>query len=81
MSFKSIRFPEEFVEDVKLWAEKDFRTVPQQIQYWAELGKQKELRQWQLEEMRLGLEEVEQGNTIPSEQVFKNANAILTKKV
>ncbi|MFL1780483.1 hypothetical protein ABSA28_00173 [Candidatus Hepatincolaceae symbiont of Richtersius coronifer] len=77
MGFKSVRLSEEFISEVKAWADKDFRTVPQQIQYWAEVGKQKELRAWQLREMQAGLEEVEGGNTVPHEEVMQRINAIL----
>jgi predicted transcriptional regulator len=79
MNYKSIRLPEEFVEEVKTWADQDFRTVPQQIQYWAEIGKQKELRDWQLEQMRIGLKEAKLGNTISHEDVMKRAKDIISK--
>ncbi|MDR0484010.1 MAG: hypothetical protein LBH40_01850 [Alphaproteobacteria bacterium] len=77
MNYKSVRLPAEFVEDVKEQADKDFRTVPQQIQYWTELGKQKELREWQLQQMQEGLDEIKKGNTIPHEDVMKRINALL----
>ena len=67
MSFVSIRLPEEFVADTKEFASKDYRTIPQQIMYWAELGKRQELRNWQLEKMRLGLQQA-QNNHIATEQ-------------
>ena len=59
MGFVSIRLPEEFISEMKAFAEKDYRTVPQQIMYWAELGKQQELRNWQIEKMRMGLQQAE----------------------
>lgn len=61
MGFVSIRLPEEFISDVKDFALKDYRTLPQQIMYWAELGKQQELRNWQLEKMRVGLQQAQNG--------------------
>ena len=61
MGFVSIRLPEEFISDVKEFALKDYRTLPQQIMYWAELGKQQELRNWQLEKMRIGLQQAQNG--------------------
>jgi predicted transcriptional regulator len=61
MGFVSIRLPEEFISDVKDFALKDYRTLPQQIMYWAELGKQQELRNWQLEKMRIGLQQAQNG--------------------
>ncbi|WP_119328097.1 hypothetical protein [Cysteiniphilum halobium] len=57
MGFISVRLPEEFVNETRSFAEKGYRTVPQQILYWAELGRQQELRNWQLEKMRLGLQQ------------------------
>ena len=66
MSFVSIRLPEEFISETKDFAEKDYRTIPQQIMYWAELGKKQELRTWQLEKMRLGLQQA-QNNHIATE--------------
>ncbi len=69
MGYKSIRLPEEFVKEVKSWADKDFRTVPQQIQYWAEIGKQKELRDWQLQQMQAGLDEAKKGVYASDEEV------------
>ena len=74
MHLRSIRLPDEFIDQVKQFAEKDFRTIPQQIMYWADLGKQIELRNWRLEKMRLGLVQAKT-NKIASEQdvlrVFK----------
>jgi hypothetical protein len=67
MSFVSIRLPEEFITETKEFAIKDFRTIPQQIMYWAEIGKKQELRNWQLEKMRLGLQQA-QNNQIAAEQ-------------
>lgn len=61
MSFISIRLPEEFISGTKIFAEKDYRTIPQQIMYWAELGKKQELRNWQIEKMRLGLQQAQNG--------------------
>lgn len=61
MSFISIRLPEEFIGEAKQFAEKDYRTIPQQIMYWAEIGKQQELRHWQIEKMRLGLQQAKNG--------------------
>lgn len=61
MGFVSIRLPEEFISDVKDFALKDYRTLPQQIMYWAELGKQQELRNWQLEKMCIGLQQAQNG--------------------
>ena len=61
MGFISIRLPEEFIGETKDFAEKDYRTIPQQIMYWAELGKQQELRNWQIEKMRLGLQQAQNG--------------------
>ena len=61
MGFVSIRLPEEFISETKDFAEKDYRTVPQQIMYWAELGKQQELRNWQIEKMRMGLQQAQNG--------------------
>lgn len=61
MGFVSIRLPEEFISETKDFAEKDYRTTPQQIMYWAELGKQQELRNWQVEKMRLGLQQAQNG--------------------
>ena len=61
MGFVSIRLPEEFIGEIKDFAEKDYRTIPQQIMYWAELGKQQELRNWQIEKMRLGLQQAHNG--------------------
>lgn len=57
MSFVSIRLPEEFISETKQSASKDYRTIPQQIMYWAELGKKQELRNWQLKKMHLGLQQ------------------------
>jgi hypothetical protein len=67
MSFISIRLPEQFIADTKEFANKDYRTIPQQIMYWAELGKKEELRNWQLEKMRVGLQQA-QNNYVASEQ-------------
>ena len=67
MGFVSIRLPEEFVTETKEFAAKDYRTIPQQIMYWAEIGKKQELRNWQLEKMRLGLQQA-QNNQIATEQ-------------
>jgi len=61
MSYKSIRMPEEFIKEVKEVADKEYRTIPQQIMYWAELSKQAELRKWQLDEMQKGLDQADQG--------------------
>jgi len=61
MGFISIRLPEEFIGETKDFAERDYRTIPQQIMYWAELGKQQELRNWQIEKMRLGLQQAQKG--------------------
>jgi hypothetical protein len=71
MSFKSIRFPEEFIENAKDFADKDFRSIPQQIMYWAEIGKQNELRNWQLEKMRLGLQQAKNNNVASNQEVLR----------
>lgn len=70
MSYVSIRLPEEFINDAKDFAEKDYRTIPQQIMYWASLGKKQELRHWQLEKMRLGLQQAQ-------DEIFATENDVL----
>jgi hypothetical protein len=71
MSFVSIRLPEEFINEAKIFAEKDYRTIPQQIMYWAEVGKKQELRNWQLEKMRLGLQQAQNGNVASENDVSR----------
>ena len=71
MHFKSIRFPDEFVEVAKEFADKDFRSIPQQIMYWAEVGKQIELRNWQLEKMRIGLQQAKMGLVADNKDVLR----------
>ena len=74
MGFVSIRLPEEFISEMKAFAEKDYRTVPQQIMYWAELGKQQELRNWQIEKMRMGLQQAQSGYVASEEDVLRVFN-------
>ncbi len=71
MSFVSIRLPEEFINEAKIFAEKDYRTIPQQIMYWAEVGKKQELRNWQLEKMRLGLQQAQNGSVASENDVSR----------
>ncbi|EOE4702090.1 hypothetical protein ACKBZ9_000282 [Vibrio cholerae] len=35
----SIRLDDDFVSDVKVYAEAEMRSVPKQIEYWAKIGK------------------------------------------
>lgn len=79
MSFKSIRFPVDFVEDTKNFADSDFRTIPQQIMYWAEIGKQTELRNWQLEKMRIGLQQAKNNQIATELDVSRVFNKCLKK--
>ncbi len=74
MSFVSIRLPEEFVTDTKEFATKDYRTIPQQIMYWAELGKKQELRNWQLEKMRLGFQQAQNNHIATEHDIFRVFN-------
>lgn len=74
MGFVSIRLPEEFIGEAKEFAEKDYRTIPQQIMYWAELGKQQELRNWQLEKMRTGLQQAKNDLTASENDVSRVFN-------
>ena len=57
MSSVAIKFPEDFITDTKEFANKDYRTITQQIMYWADIGKKQELRNWQLDKMRIGLQQ------------------------
>lgn len=77
--YKSIRMPEEFVKEVKEVADKEYRTVPQQIMYWAELGRQNELRKWQLQEMEEGLEQIKEGNVVSHEEVQNRIKQTLSQ--
>lgn len=80
MHFKSIRLPEEFIAQVAQFAEKDFRSIPQQIMYWSELGKQIELRNWQLEKMRVGLQQAKTGQVASAIEVSRVFNKCKTIK-
>lgn len=80
MSFVSIRLPEEFISEIKDFAEKDYRTVPQQIMYWASLGKKQELRNWQLEKMRLGLQQAQNEIIASDNDVLRVFNKCKTAK-
>jgi len=71
--------PEEFVKEVKEVAEREYRTVPQQIMYWAELGRQNELRKWQLQEMEEGLEQIKEGNVVSHEEVQNRIKQTLSQ--
>ncbi len=81
MNFKSIRLPDEFIEDTKCFAEKDFRTIPQQIMYWAELGRKTELRNWQLEKMRLGLQQAKTNQVATEQDVLRVFNKCHKKAI
>lgn len=35
----SIRLDDDFVSDVRIYAEAEMRSVPKQIEYWAKIGK------------------------------------------
>lgn len=39
MSYKTVKLPTEFLEEVKKSATEEFRSVSQQLLYWATLGK------------------------------------------
>lgn len=39
MTYKTVKLPAEFVEEVKQSATEEFRSVSQQLLYWATLGK------------------------------------------
>lgn len=80
MNFVSIRLPEGFIAETKEFAAKDYRTIPQQIMYWAELGKKQELRNWQLEKMRLGLQQAQNGHVATEQDIFKVFNKCKTAK-
>ena len=81
MSFKSVRFPDEFVGGVKTFADKDFRSIPQQIMYWAELGKHVELRNWQLEKMRVGLQQAQKNQIATKQDVSRVFNKCHKKAI
>jgi predicted transcriptional regulator len=70
MAYKSIKLPEEFLQEVKFYADKEYRPLPQQIQHWVELGRQKEVRSWQVEQMEIGLEQIKNGKVINNEEVM-----------
>ena len=40
MIYKTVKLPSDFVEEVKLYADKEYRSISQQLLYWAELGKE-----------------------------------------
>ncbi|MDR2007637.1 MAG: hypothetical protein LBQ34_01525 [Alphaproteobacteria bacterium] len=79
MNYKSVRLPADFVEEIKEQADREFRTVPQQIQYWTELGRKKALREWQLQQMQEGLDEIERGEVVSHEEAMKEIQAILAE--
>ena len=81
MSFKSIRFPNEFVDNTRDFADKDFRTIPQQIMYWAEIGKNVELRNWQLEKMRLGLQQAKNNQVATKQDIARVFNKCHKKAI
>ncbi|MDR2007389.1 MAG: hypothetical protein LBQ34_00240 [Alphaproteobacteria bacterium] len=74
MSFQSVRLPKELLDEIKIQADKDFRTVPQQIQYWIELGKQQEFRKWQLQKMMEGVEDAQNGRVRSHKEVMALLN-------
>lgn len=71
MNYVSIRLPEDFIADTKEFANKDYRTIPQQIMYWAELGKEQELRRWQLEKMQLGLQQAKNNHVAAKQDILR----------
>jgi hypothetical protein len=71
MNYVSIRLPAEFIADTKEFASRDYRTIPQQIMYWAELGKEQELRRWQLEKMQLGLQQAKNDHIASTEDILR----------
>lgn len=39
MGYKSVRLPADFVDDIKESANNEYRSISQQLMYWANLGK------------------------------------------
>lgn len=40
MNYRSVKLPAEFIHEVELSAEKEYRSISQQLLYWATLGKE-----------------------------------------
>lgn len=70
--YTSIRLPSNFIqEEVVPISETEHRSIPQQIMHWARLGREAELREWQLAKIRSGLEQYKQGMVASDEDVSK----------
>lgn len=40
MNYRSVKLPADFIHEVELSAEKEYRSISQQLLYWATLGKE-----------------------------------------
>lgn len=40
MQYRSVKLPSDFIAEVKKSADKEYRSIAQQLLYWANLGKQ-----------------------------------------
>ncbi len=49
----------------------NFKSIPQQVMFWAEIGKQSELRNWQLEKMRAGLQQAKNNNVATEQEALR----------
>ncbi len=67
----AIRLPDSLIEEAKIYAERNFRTVPKQVEYWARLGKaaqeNPDLPMEFIKGALIALDEVERGEYAPFE--------------
>lgn len=63
---KTVKLPEEFLKEVKLYADVEHRSIPKQIEHWARIGKiateNPDLPYEYIKEVLLGLKEAREGN-------------------
>jgi predicted transcriptional regulator len=76
MSFKSVELPEDFYNKIKSLAQAKKRTIVEELEYLVSVEEQKDLRQWQVQKMHLGLEQVKQGKVISHEEVLQKLKAL-----
>ena len=77
MSVKSIEVSEDFYTDIKIKAERDNKSVSEELEYLVKVGREQAFKEYCVRQITIGEEQYERGEYITQEELEAELQAII----
>ena len=74
MSFKSVELREEFYSEIEQLAQRDNKTIAEELEYLARVGREQAFREYCIEQIKIGEEQISKGKHIDYNELKSRIN-------